>query len=255
MRLNVETTGEGRDLVLVHGWGMNGGVWEPLVSLLAADYRLTVIELPGHGASEYDASLETLDDWSGSLLHAAPERAAWLGWSLGGQLAMKAALLAPERVSALVLMATTPKFVVGDGWPHALAPEIFHQFNQRLMADPAATLSRFLALQVLGTAHEKETLRQLKQVMQQRRDPRADALVNGLSLLLETDLRASLGDIEPPMLWLLGRRDALVPRGMVHELTALLPKAQIRLLDRAAHALFLSHLQDCGKLLQEFLSD
>lgn len=253
MQLNVETTGQGRDLVLVHGWGMNGGVWQSLVTLLAPDFRVTVIELPGHGSSDYVASLNTLDDWSNSLLHAAPEQAVWLGWSLGGQLAMNAALLAPERISALALMATTPRFVLGEGWPHALAPDIFQQFSERLLADPAATLNRFLALQVLGTAHEKDTLRQLKHAMQQRRGPRADALVNGLHLLLETDLRSSLVHIEPPMLWLLGRRDALVPRGMTNELAGLLPRAQIQLLDKAAHALFLSHLQECGDLLQEFL--
>ena len=92
-------------------------------------------------------------------------------------------------------------------------------------------------------------------MMQRRRDPRAEAMVNGLNLLLETDLRSSLADIEPPMLWLLGRRDALVPRGMAHELASLLPRSEIRLLDKAAHALFLSHLQDCGNLLREFLYD
>lgn len=254
-RLNVTTTGRGRDLVLVHGWGMNGGVWTSLVTSLAADFRVTVIELPGHGDSEYDASLKSLDEWSSSLLNAAPERAVWLGWSLGGQLAMNVAVLAPERVSALVMMASTPRFVLGEDWPHALPPDTLLQFSERLLANPATTLSRFLSMQVLGAEHERETLKQLKHAMQHRPDPKAEALLGGLRLLLETDLRSSLADLRSPVLWLLGSRDALVPGGVAIELSKMLPQAEIRLLDKAAHALFLSHPQDCGKLLLEFLHE
>ena len=65
-RLKVETRGQGRDLVLIHGWGMNAGVWASLVALLAAEFRVTVMELPGHGDSDYDARLNSLDDWSNS---------------------------------------------------------------------------------------------------------------------------------------------------------------------------------------------
>ena len=254
-RLKVETTGQGRDLVLVHGWGMNAGVWASLVALLAPGFRVTVMELPGHGDSDYDAALNSLDDWSNCLLNAAPERAAWLGWSLGGQLAMNAALSAPERVSALILMASTPRFVLGEGWPHALSPDIFLQFSERLLADPAATLSRFLAIQVLGTEQERETLKQLKQAMQHRREPRAEALADGLRLLLETDLRPAVADLRPPTLWMLGSRDALVPRGLAEVLPQLQPSAEVRLLDKAAHALFLSHPQACRRLMQDFLDE
>ena len=254
-RLKVETTGQGRDLVLVHGWGMNAGVWASLVARLEADFRVTVMQLPGHGGSDYDAALNSLDDWSNSLLSAAPERAVWLGWSLGGQLAMNAALLAPERVSALILMASTPRFVVGEGWPYALSPDIFLQFSERLLADPAATLSRFLAIQVLGAEQERETLKQLKRAMQHRSEPRAEALADGLRLLLETDLRPAMAQLRLPTLWMLGSRDTLVPRGLVNELPQLQPQAEVRMLEKAAHALFLSHPRACCRLIQGFLDE
>ncbi len=251
--LNTITVGQGRDLVLVHGWGMNGGVWEPLATSLAPDFRVTVIELPGHGDSDYETSLNSLDDWSYSLLNAAPEQAVWLGWSLGGQLAMNAALLAPERISALILMASTPRFVQGEDWPHALSADTFLQFREQLLADPAATLRRFLAIQVRGAEHERETLKQLKQAMRHRREPKVEALEDGLQLLLETDLRSSMVDLQPPSLWALGGRDTMVLEGLVDELPKLLPQAEIQLLDKAAHTPFLSHPDLCGKLLREFL--
>lgn len=43
------TTGEGPDVVLVHGWGMHSGVWEDVVESLIDYYRVTVLDLPGHG--------------------------------------------------------------------------------------------------------------------------------------------------------------------------------------------------------------
>src|SRR5690606_2848134 len=47
----VETHGAGPDLVLVHGWGLHGGLFGPLVPLLAERRRVHVVDLPGHGRS------------------------------------------------------------------------------------------------------------------------------------------------------------------------------------------------------------
>ena len=51
MSLQVERRGDGPDLVLLHGWGMHGGVWDELVPRLAARFRVHVPDLPGHGRS------------------------------------------------------------------------------------------------------------------------------------------------------------------------------------------------------------
>jgi len=47
--LHVESTGEGPPLVLLHGWAMHGGLFAPLVPALARRYRVSVVDLPGHG--------------------------------------------------------------------------------------------------------------------------------------------------------------------------------------------------------------
>src|SRR5512147_1011217 len=121
MTLYAESTGSGPDLVLVHGWGLNGGVWDTLAPLLEADFRLTRVDLPGHGRSAW-WEYEGLDGLARAVLESVPERAAWLGWSLGGLVAARAALASPARVERLVLVATTPSFVCRPGWPAAMAP-------------------------------------------------------------------------------------------------------------------------------------
>ncbi|MCP5077676.1 MAG: alpha/beta fold hydrolase, partial [Psychromonas sp.] len=44
--------GQGKDLVLLHGWGVNSAVWQPVVELLGKHFRLHLIDLPGFGESK-----------------------------------------------------------------------------------------------------------------------------------------------------------------------------------------------------------
>jgi pimeloyl-[acyl-carrier protein] methyl ester esterase len=253
MKLSATTIGAGPDLVLLHGWGMNRAVWGGLPERLAQHYRVTLPELPGHGGSEYDAACPSLDHWVEACLDAAPERAAWIGWSLGGQIALRAALREPERVPALAVVAGTPCFVQGEGWPHAMAEETLRQFAADLAADHRHTLERFLALQVRGDREARATLRTLRHDLFERPDPVPAALRAGLDLLQGVDLRSQLPALTCPVLWLLGARDTLVPASVAGEVAQLLPQARIEVVPQAAHAPFLSHPERCFGTLREFL--
>jgi len=49
MNLHVEVTGQGEPLVMLHGWGMHGGIWSDTVAQLAHEYEVHNVDLPGHG--------------------------------------------------------------------------------------------------------------------------------------------------------------------------------------------------------------
>ena len=51
MSLYAERLGSGPELVLVHGWGLHGGIWAGLAQRLAQRFRVTVVDLPGHAGS------------------------------------------------------------------------------------------------------------------------------------------------------------------------------------------------------------
>ncbi|MGB5605365.1 MAG: alpha/beta fold hydrolase, partial [Gammaproteobacteria bacterium] len=102
MKLYTQTSGAGPDLLLVHGWGLHSGIWDGLAPLLEPHYRVTRMDLPGHGRSAWQGQA-SLDDMTDAVLSTAPATAVWLGWSLGGLLAARAAQRAPARVTALVL--------------------------------------------------------------------------------------------------------------------------------------------------------
>jgi len=253
MRLHAQTAGSGSDLVLLHGWGMNAGAWQPVLDQLAARHRVTALELPGHGASGFDPARSTLRDWAAACLGAAPPEAVWLGWSLGAQVALQAAIDAPARLRGLVAVAGTPRFVQDADWPHAMADSIFRQFAAELAADHAGTLDRFLGLQVRGGAEARDTLRELRAAVRGRPAPQVGALRAGLELLFGTDLRAALPSLRAPSLWLFGERDTLVPVEVSIAIGALVPSAEIRILHGAAHAPFLSSPGRFLELLDRFL--
>ena len=255
MKLHTATLGAGDDLLLLHGWGMNRAIWGAFPDALAERYRVTLVELPGHGESGYDPQCTALKDWAEAVLAVAPEQAIWVGWSLGAQVALQAALTEPKRVVALVVLAGTPRFVQGDGWPHAMAQETLKQFADALRQDHRQTLERFLSLQVQGDREARRMLRTLRQELFSRPEPDPEALENGLDLLRDVDLRQQLKAIPCPTLWLLGERDTLTPAAMAEPLAGLQPEAQIEVLPGAAHAPFLSHAGACLQRLDSLLRE
>ncbi len=253
MQLHTETCGAGRDLVLLHGWGMNSAVWSSLVTSLSERYRLRLIDMPGHGHSTFDQNCSDLDQWVDAVLQVAPQRAVWIGWSLGSMLAQRAAVCFPERVQGLVSIAGTPRFVQDDDWPHAMQPEVLRGFADDLRRDHSHTLERFLLLQAHGDTEVRKLLRPLREGLSSRPAPDDLALKTGLDLLMHVDLRSDLTRLQCPSLWMLGRRDRLVPVAVADDLQRLLSQVQVHIFQHAAHLLMLSDQARCLELLQGFI--
>lgn len=252
-QLYTHTVGEGPDVVLVHGWGMHSGVWEEVAEALLDQHRVTVLDLPGHGYSRLSGAGYTLPDLCAAVAAAAPTPAAWVGWSLGGLVVQQLALTAPERVSRLVLVNSTPSFIQRPGWPHAIALPVLQQFAQELRQDYRAVLKRFIALEVHGSVHATAQLHLLKAMLFQHGEPDVSALEDGLAILENADLRAELPRIACPTLLLMGQRDQLVPAAAGAALVEQLPNARLRIFARAGHAPFFSHLSDFIAELRTFL--
>jgi pimeloyl-[acyl-carrier protein] methyl ester esterase len=252
--LYTQTVGAGPDLMLVHGWGLHAGIWKPLLPLLEAHFRVTCVDLPGHGRSDWQGE-ETLDAMAGALLAVAPAGAAWLGWSLGGLVAARAALLAPARVNALIEIASSPCFVCRPGWQSAMLPVLLDTFAAELAEDYARTLNRFLALQVRGSEDSTAALKMLRALMLLQGEPNAEALRAGLELLRTTDMRDRLAEIKCPVLLLAGERDTLVPLSAMRAARELFRNAQLQVVDGAGHAPFIAQPERVARLIAGFLCE
>ena len=211
MTLHIEQLGHGpQPLVLLHGWAMHGGVFAPLVEALAAQCTLYVVDLPGHGHSRACGLPLEPDAIADAIARATPP-APWLGWSLGGLVALTAALAMPTHVRGLVMLCATPKFVREAGWPYGSDATLVHQLALDLETDYHATLERFLALEAMGSADPKAELRRLRAEVFERGEPELRVLQEGIGLLERSDLRVRLPQLAVPSVWIAGRRDRLVP--------------------------------------------
>lgn len=248
--MHIERTGHGPDLVLLHGWAMHSGIFAPLVQALRATWTLHLVDLPGHGRSRGHDGPASLADMAAELTATVPA-AIWLGWSLGGLVAQTAALADPERVRALALIASSPRFVVGPDWPLGVAPDIFRQFGADLAADWRGTVERFLALEVIGSEHARDELRCLRQQAFDRGEPAPRALADGLAILDRTDLRSQLESLAMPSLWIAGRRDRLVPPASMQAAAAMAPHGRFLGIAGAGHAPFLHHADAIAVALDE----
>jgi pimeloyl-[acyl-carrier protein] methyl ester esterase len=246
-----ETKGEGHcHLVLLHGWGLNAQVWDCITAELSSHFTLHLVDLPGYGRSSGFPAM-TLEGMAECVLARAPERAVWLGWSLGGLVASQAALMAPARISGLVTVASSPCFSEQGSWA-GIKSDVLADFQRQLSNDFQRTVERFLALQTMGTETARQDARQLKNAVLSLPMPTPEVLNGGLEILKTADLRDALADLTLPFLRIYGRLDGLVPRRIIAPLDALWPQSESIIFAKAAHAPFISHPDDFAMTLRSF---
>jgi pimeloyl-[acyl-carrier protein] methyl ester esterase len=249
MSLFVDRLGHGPvPLVLIHGWAMHGGVLQPLVDALAEHATMYVVDLPGHGYSR-QCGLPLEPHAIAAAIAAASPPAIWLGWSLGGLVALTAALDLPQQVQGLAMLCATPKFVRAADWPHGSDGALVHQLAGDLETDYDATIERFLALEAMGSTDPRAELRHLRQLVFARGKPDLRILQEGIHLLETSDLRSQLPRLTVPSSWIAGRRDRLVP-SQAMAWSASQCGGDYHEIPQAGHAPFFGHVDALAQALQ-----
>lgn len=250
--IHIETTGTGPNLVMLHGWGMSGAVWQPLVKKLSKSFTLHLVDLPGMGLSRPTEPyhLHILADKISEML---PANADIVGWSLGGLIAMRIALDKPDLVRRLVLVSATPCFVNKPDWESGISPSVFSKFAENVDADYHNTMTQFLTLQCMGSKNARATVKLLRKKFAERPVPTSQTLHKALNILLETDLRPDVEHLRKPILLIHGDRDTLAPVQAAHWMMQNLPMGFLRVFAGASHAPFLSHQEHFVDALVQFL--
>ncbi len=252
MSVHVDIIGQGQPLVLIHGWGMHSGVWQPLVKRLSTKYMLYLVDLPGMGNSR-PVEPYHLYNLADEVAEMIPGVSDVLGWSLGGLVAQRIALNQPDRIRRLILVGSTPKFVATSDWQAGIDPANFSAFAEQVNHDYKATMLQFLTLQCMKASDARSTIKQLRQSFETKPTPTQTTLQRALHILLESDLRAEIVDIRKPTLLIHGDRDTLAPVQAAHWMMQQLPVGFLRVISGAAHAPFLSHTDQFIVTLNQFL--
>ncbi|MCW8887777.1 MAG: pimeloyl-ACP methyl ester esterase BioH [Gammaproteobacteria bacterium] len=238
--LNITKMGSGPDLVLLHGWGLNQAIWQGVSEQLASHHTLHFVDLPGYGTNNEWAGLQDLNTITQAVINSVPEGAVWLGWSLGGMVALNAAAEG-ANISKLIITASSPKFCQGGNWHAGIEPHVLEQFADDLKENHKLTLLRFLALQARGSDKARDEIRILRESVFVHGEPSAKTLAAGLDILQYDDLRLTAPHINQPTLVIYGLRDTLIPVEAIDWFAQNLSHCTIKEIIGAGHAPFLSH--------------
>ena len=236
------TTGDdvaAASLCFIGGWGSTEEVWRGTLDCEALDRRAsdsgTLDRAPLHFASRSLSWLQCLRDWPGALasICALPGRCVLVGWSLGGLLALRAALeIVQDKIAAIVLVSATPRMCAAQDYPGADVRSL-SAMRARMDRTPDAVLDEFAEHCAApdGDGQMRASwLRQAKQFS-------AEEMAAGLECLASLDLRERLDEIGLPCRILHGDHDRIVPLGSALFLAQRIVGAELKVLPGRGHAL------------------
>jgi len=258
-------------LVLLHGWGLNSAVWQPMIANLPTEFtdvfHVITVDLPGFGINKNKKiSPYSLANICEHITNTIEQPAIYLGWSLGGLVATEMALNHPEKVLGLITVASSPRFIeqrteqVVDEkmlnqlvWP-GIKPQVLNSFHKQLQIDAEKTINGFLKLQAMGSPHVRQDIKQISQLVFQHDMANKNTLDESLKLLETSDYRSRLKSINQPFLRLYGSADSLVPKSVIERIAKFAENnSEQHIFERASHAPFISHLDDFTQILTNWL--
>lgn len=258
-RLAYRQSGEGPVLILLHGWAMSSMVFTEISVQLSRNFAVFAPDLRGHGDSDpgpgygCDALAADLAEW---IITLDLQPVALLGWSMGGEVALALTSVAEirRRLRALVLVATTPRFVAAEDWTAGLPATQVRALARDLRRSYLKTMGDFFSLQFRGESLAPGRYQEiLRFAVRPGRLPEPEVALAGLETLAAEDLRARLPQLEWPTLVIHGGLDPIVLPAAGEFLATAIPQATLELWPEVGHAPFLSAPRRFSDLLRTFL--
>jgi len=244
------TDGSVKTLMLLHGWGMNSQVWEPIREALESRYHLLWVDLPGHGFNKHVEAI-SVENMLALVAKVIPRETHIMAWSLGGLIAQMLTKKLPQHIKSLSLVTTTLKFSQGenDDWLNAMSDEVLNRFADNLKQDTEKTLKGFIALQFIGVKNAKQIQDDLiNQILYQVPCRGNNSEKWGGAFLDNVELAPTC-----PEHWIFSEYDRLIPKEVINDLKYLRPDAEITLLEKAGHAPFITHSEAFLKNATRFI--
>jgi pimeloyl-[acyl-carrier protein] methyl ester esterase len=200
------------------------------------------VALPGWGFTS-----EIFSDFISSLPEIKPNESILLAWSFGGLSAIEQSIESSSKISKLILISTTPRFITTDNW-QGVTKERVATLEKDLKDNQSDALNQFVQW-VQFPSHAKNIWLTLQQHL--RKDT---LLASELAYFSNLDLRTSYLQLKIPVLHLLGEQDPLLNIDSIQTLAASNSSISLKIIAGAGHAPFLTHPEECKDALVEFLS-
>ena len=260
LNLHVQRAGEGPPVVLLHGFTGSGDSWRSLVEALAGEFTTLAVDLVGHARSGHPEALDryrmrrAVDDLAAMLRALGFERAAWLGYSLGGRVALEIAVHRPEVVSALVLEGATPGLATPVERAERVAAD--EALAQRLEREGLEAFVDYWQSIALWDSQRRTLTDDQRAALRRGRLAHHPVGLAGSLRGMGTGAQEWVGDRLPevrvPVLLTAGTLDVKFS-AIAREMAAAIPDATLRLIDDAGHAAHLERLDAFNAIVREFL--
>ena len=247
-----EDHGNGPAVLLGHSFLCSGAMWAPQVAALARDYRVINMDLRGHGRSGPAHRPFTIDDMVGDavglLEHLGLDQAVWAGLSIGGMIALNAALAHPDRVRGLILVDTT-----------ADAESVASRIKYSVMSAGVGLIGPRPFLPTILKLMFGETSRRSKpDLVAAWRDRFANVDVPSMrqciaALNRRPDILGRLSQITAPATVIVGAEDSALPPIHSERIARALPAAALVTIANAGHLSSLEQPEAVTEAMADFL--
>lgn len=234
LEIHYTVQGSGPPVLLGHSFLCSGAMWEPQAGPLSERFTVVNVDARGHGESAPAPPGTTLDDMLADMLAVLDEegidRAIWAGLSMGGMVAMRAALGAPDRVRALILLDTD-----------AGAEHTWIRLRYALLARLAGPLGiRPVLPRVLRLMFGRTSLRERRTLVGEWRERFAGVHLTSVrnmtgAIAGREDLLGRLGVVAVPTLVIVGAEDATLPPERAVRIANAIPGAEYLEVEGAGH--------------------
>jgi non-heme chloroperoxidase len=262
IRIYYEDHGSGSPVVLVHGYALNGHSWEKQeAALLAAGHRVITYDRRGCGASSRPSTGYDFDTLAGDLhvlLSKLDLREVVLaGFAMGaGEVTRYLAVHGPGRVTAAVLIAPVPPFLLKtDDNPDGIDRRVFDDLTACITADRPAAIKDFMDraynIDLLGGSRVSDQAWQNSFYVALGASARAAV---GCVTACREDFRGDLATISVPVLVIHGDQDRVLPcEATGGRLPALLANACLIIIAGGPHAIIWTHADEVNRALLDFI--
>ncbi len=231
-----------------HGLGATSGAWAAWLPVLAGRYRLVTFDMRGHGRSEHPQPGAALDlarlgeDLFAVADAAGAERFHLVGESIGGTIALAAAIEQPARVLSLT---------VSNGAHLGGSIQSIDDWQQIVDAGGMAAWSRHMMGKRFFDGAISEAMWRWYEREQAAASP--DVVLRAVRLLAGADLSPRLSAVRMPVLLLHADSSPFIPVAVMADLKARLPDARLQVFAHTRHGLPFSHAEACARALYQFL--
>lgn len=252
VKFGLDERGEGPPIILLHGFTGSRRSWAGIAERLAEEHRVVAIDIIGHGESDAPADASryaftrALDDLAGIVRARGIGKAVWLGYSMGGRLALGLALRYPELVSALVLESASAGIAdPADRAARRMSDEALADRIEALGVD--AFVDEWGRLPMWSSQEHlpQDVLREQREIRLRNSAAGLAGSLRGMGTAVQDSLWDRLAALAAPTLIVAGELDRKFA-AIARDMHAAIPYSELELVTNAGHAV---HLEQPGRFV------